>query len=79
MTLSEKDEEKIVWAFAGELMMPEPEFADLFGKRSRVSVVELEDLKHHFGVSMMAIVYRAGKLKLLPPDAVKSFFMYANL
>jgi Zn-dependent peptidase ImmA (M78 family)/DNA-binding XRE family transcriptional regulator len=76
--IPEKDEEKIVWAFAGELMMPQAEFTDLFGQRSRVSLVELEDLKRHFGVSMMAIVYRAGKLGLLPPQAVKSFFMYAN-
>lgn len=76
--ISEKEEEKIVWGFAGELMMPEEEFRDLFGQRTKISIAELLELRKHFGVSMMAIVYRAGKLGLLPDNAVKNFFIFAN-
>ena len=76
--IEEKEEEKIVWEFTGQLLMPKEELTDWFGKRSRISLAELIELKENLGVSIMAIVYRANKLGLLSKQATTSFFKYAN-
>ena len=76
--MEERDEEEIVWAFAGELLMPEKEFADKFGNRTRITLSELIALKSHFGVSIMALVNRAGKLGLIKESARVGFFKYAS-
>ena len=76
--MEERDEEKLVWNFAGELLMPEKEFTDKFGSRTRITLHELTALKKHFGVSIMSIVYRAGELGLISESAKVGFFKYAN-
>lgn len=76
--MDEREEEKLVWNFAGELLMPEKEFADKFGRRTRITLHELTALKKHFGVSIMSIVYRAGELGLISDSAKVGFFKYAN-
>lgn len=76
--MPEKEEEKLVWDFAGELLMPREEFIDLFGKRTRISLPELIDLKGHFGVSIMAMIYRAAKLRLISDHLKVSFYKFAN-
>lgn len=76
--MDERAEEEIVWAFAGELLMPKNEFVDKFGYRTRVTLSELIALKRHFGVSIMALVNRAGKLGLIKESAKVGFFKYAS-
>lgn len=76
--MEEKEEEKLVWDFAGELLMPREEFTDKFGNRTRITLQELIALKQHFGASIMAIVNRAGKLGLISDSAKVQFFKYAN-
>jgi Zn-dependent peptidase ImmA (M78 family) len=76
--VSEREEEKIVWQFAGELLLPEESFRDAFGKRTCIDLSELLEFKAHFGASMMAIVYRAKQLELITDSAYRSFFRYAN-
>lgn len=76
--LDEREEERIVWDFAGELLMPTEVFVDKFGIRTRIAERELIALKAHFGVSMMSIVYRAKRLNLISESAATRFFKYAN-
>jgi len=53
-------------------------FVDKFGYRTRVTLSELIALKRHFGVSIMALVNRAGKLGLIKESAKVGFFKYAS-
>lgn len=77
--LSERDEEQMVWDFAGELLLPEPAFRDAFGnRRTAITLGELIRLKALFGASIMAIVRRAEKLGLVSQSAAKQFWMFAN-
>lgn len=76
--MDERQEEKLVWDFAGELLMPKEEFTDKFGRRTKITLHELTALKKHFGVSIMAIVTRAAKLGLISDSAKVEFFKFAN-
>lgn len=77
--LSEKDEEKLVWSFAGELFLPEEAFRDAFGEnRTSLSIAELVELKQLFGASIMAIIYRAKALGLIDNALYVAFWKYAN-
>lgn len=77
--LEEKDEEKMIWDFAGELLLPEDAFRDAFGRsRTAVSLGELIRIKALFGASIMAIIRRAQKLKIINDSAAKKFWMFAN-
>lgn len=77
--ITEKQEESLVWSFAGELFLPEESFIDAFGaNRTTLSIEELVELKRLFGASIMAIVYRARALGLIDEKLVAAFWKYAN-
>lgn len=77
--LPEKQQEDLVKPFAGAFLLPKKSFIEMFGKqRSRVSLGELTDLKAYYGVSIMAIMYRASQLELISQASFKRFFMMAN-
>jgi len=77
--LPEREEEKLVWSFAGELFLPEEAFRDAFGEnRTSLSIAELVELKQLFGASIMAIIYRAKTLGLIDDRLNKAFWQYAN-
>ncbi|MCC5849510.1 MAG: helix-turn-helix domain-containing protein [Verrucomicrobia bacterium] len=77
--LEEKEEEKIVWSFAGELLLPEEAFVDAFGKnRHSLSIPELIHIKHLFGASIMSIIFRARSLELIDESLYREFWKHAN-
>lgn len=77
--LSEREEETMIWDFAGELLLPEEAFRDAFGScRTAVTLGELIRLKALFGASIMAIVRRAEKLDILSKAAARRFWIFAN-
>ena len=79
-SLSEADQEKLVKPFASAFLMPEEHFKSMFGgRRSGISLGELLELKTYFGVSMMAIMYRASRLDLISQAVCQRFFMQAGL
>jgi len=77
--LSEREEEKMVWDFAGELLLPEEAFRDAFGEcRTAVTLGELIRIKALFGASIMAIVHRAQKLGIISEAAAKKFWVFVT-
>ncbi len=77
--LTEKEEENIVWSFAGELMLPEKAFVDAFGeKRHSLGIQELVAIKQLFGASIMSIVFRARALNLIDENLYREFWKYVN-
>lgn len=77
--IPKKEEEGMVWDFAGELLLPEEAFRDAFGKcRTAVTLGELIRMKALFGASIMAIIRRAEKLGLLSKPAATNFWKFAN-
>jgi len=60
------DEEKAAFRFAGAFLVPRPMAIYELGKRRReLDLVELHMLKHRYGVSMQAWVYRARDLGII--------------
>ena len=79
-SLPETDQEKLVKPFASAFLMPEEHFKTMFGgRRSGISLGELLELKNYFGVSMMAIMYRASRLNLISQAVYERFFMQAGI
>jgi len=77
--LEEREEENIVWSFAGELMLPREAFVDAFGqKRRTLAIQELIEIKQLFGASIMSIVFRARALNLIDEGLYKEFWKYVN-
>jgi len=66
--------------FASALLMPRSSFSSEFPRmRGRnLNWDALEELKVRWGVSLKAIIYRAGKLGLISPDKVKTAYTYLN-
>ena len=56
----ELDEEKVCHRFAGALLAPEPALREAVGgsERKNITLDELHVLKHKFGISMQALVFR---------------------
>lgn len=77
--IDEPTEEKLIGAFAGAFLLPADSFTEEFGRnRSRISVVELIEMKARFGASIMAIMRRALSLKLIQASAYKNFCILAS-
>jgi len=77
--LKERDEENMIWDFAGELLLPEDAFRDAFGKcRTAITLGELIRMKKLFGASIMAIVRRAQKLEIINDAAARKFWIFVN-
>jgi Zn-dependent peptidase ImmA (M78 family)/DNA-binding XRE family transcriptional regulator len=69
------DVEKAAHRFAGAFLVPEPVVRAELGERRRtLSPYELHMLKHRYGLSMQAWIYRAGDLGILSPAATRGLF-----
>lgn len=66
---SERDVETEAFAFASELLMP---VDDIRPQLSNLDISKLADLKRYWKVSMAAILMRASKLELVPPQRARS-------
>jgi Zn-dependent peptidase ImmA (M78 family)/DNA-binding XRE family transcriptional regulator len=72
--------EKAMNRFAGAFLVPKAHLmAELGRVRSVVSYAELKRLKHYYGVSAVALLYRMKDVSILPSDAVDyAFRSYAR-
>jgi len=71
------DKERAANRFAGALLVPAQAAALELGQgRRRLGPYELHLLKHKYGLSMQAWVYRAKDLGLISPSAATSLFRY---
>lgn len=70
------DEEKVCNAFAGAFLLPAQTLIEHLGqKRRNIEPRELLMLKHEYGISMLAALYRAGQCGIITPATQKSLFM----
>lgn len=76
---SKKEVEKFCHQFAGALLMPKGVFVEEFGgKRDKITVNELCDLKKHYGISIAAIMARAKNLGLVTDHFYVRFNILLN-
>jgi Zn-dependent peptidase ImmA (M78 family) len=69
------DEEKVANRFAGAFLVPEPAVNyELGRKRRKLDLYELHLLKHKYGISMQALIYRAKDVGILSPISSKHWF-----
>lgn len=75
----EKHSEKLCDAFAGAMLLPEDKLMEYFGgRRETVYVKELRLIKSYFGISLLAIMYRAKALNLISEHYLKYFCIKYN-
>ena len=76
---SQKEIERLCHRFAGALLMPQEIFAEEFGgKRTKITLNELSDVKLHYGISIAAIMARARDLGLVTGDFYTRFNITMN-
>lgn len=77
--VSDLNEEKACNYFAGAFLLPKQSLLRHLGKRRRaIEPQELFMLKHEFGISMMAILYRAGQCNIISESLQKQYYMRFN-
>ena len=70
------DEEKAAHRFAGALLVPKPKAYEELGRnRQHLSVKELLILKHKYGLSMQAWIYRAHDLEIISQSKFRQMFI----
>ncbi|MBE0418172.1 MAG: ImmA/IrrE family metallo-endopeptidase, partial [Coriobacteriia bacterium] len=71
-----RDGEKVLHRFAGAMLFPRAMvLRELSSRRSKLDVSTLHLLKHHYGLSMQAIVVRAHDLGIVSDSYFKSFWI----
>lgn len=71
------DEEKACNHFAGAFLLPEQALLQHIGKHRRaVEPRELYMLKHEFGISMLAILFRLGQLGVISDSLKTQYYMH---
>lgn len=74
--LNGMDEEKACNHFAGAFLLPQQTIIQHLGaKRHALETRELYMLKHEFGISMLAILYRSGQCEIISANLQKNYFM----
>jgi len=72
--LSDSEREKLCHSFGGAFLLPrEVLIRELGAKRSEISFFELRNLKHQYGISMQAIMYRAKQHGIISDYAYEAF------
>ncbi|MFA0050068.1 helix-turn-helix domain-containing protein [Vibrio breoganii] len=70
------DEEKACNTFAGAFLLPAQTLIEHLGeKRRHIEPRELFMLKHEYGISMLAALFRAGQCGIITPAIQKNLFM----
>jgi len=71
------DEEKACNRFAGAFLLPKPALIEHLGdKRRNLEPHELFMIKHEYGISMLAALYRAGQCEIISEATQRSLFMH---
>ncbi|MGY3054229.1 Zn-dependent peptidase ImmA (M78 family)/DNA-binding XRE family transcriptional regulator [Pedobacter sp. UYEF25] len=74
-----KQQEKYCNAFASEMLLPEQAAKLAFGnQRHAIAFEELKNIQEKFGISISAIVFKLGNIKVMSQERVKSFYMRLN-
>lgn len=74
--VGELDEEKAAFRFAGAFLIPRPmAFYELGANRRNLDLHELHLLKHKYGVSMQAWVYRARDLDIISESRARQLWI----
>lgn len=74
-----ENHEKLCYAFAGALLLPEKVIKEEFGgRRQKITEWELKKLKGIYGVSMQAIMARALALDLISEHAFRMFRIHVS-
>jgi Zn-dependent peptidase ImmA (M78 family)/DNA-binding XRE family transcriptional regulator len=72
--LEEKRKEKLCHQFAGAMLIPKNTLIDKLGiKRSRLSLIELGNLKKQFGISIQALIVRASECGIISENYARQF------
>ncbi|MFV0574910.1 MAG: helix-turn-helix domain-containing protein [Vibrio sp.] len=70
------DEEKACNLFAGAFLLPKQTLIDHLGEnRRQLELRELFMIKHEYGISMLATLYRAGQCKIITEATQRNMFM----
>ncbi len=73
------DEEKACNHFAGAFLLPQQAIIQHLGaKRHALETRELYMLKHEFGISMLATLYRSGQCEIISENRQKNYYMQFN-
>ncbi|MCE7060671.1 helix-turn-helix domain-containing protein [Dyadobacter sp. CY343] len=71
---ADKEKEKRCHQFAGAMLLPRNTLIDKLGaKRSRISVLELGNIKKQFGISIQAIIRRAAECAIISENYARQF------
>jgi Zn-dependent peptidase ImmA (M78 family) len=71
----ELDEERVAHRFAGAFLVPAPAVESELGrKRRKLNLYELHLLKHKYGISMQAWIYRAKDVGILSEGTARRWF-----
>ena len=78
-SFEEKESERFCDQFAGAMLLPGKKINDYFGgKRVKVFTNELKMIKQHYGISLVAIMYRAKAFDLVSDHYLKFFMINYN-
>jgi Zn-dependent peptidase ImmA (M78 family)/transcriptional regulator with XRE-family HTH domain len=77
--LEEKQQEKFCNVFASEMLLSEANLiSELGNQRSRISFEELKNVQEKYGISISAIVYKLGEIRIMSLERVKKFYQNLN-
>lgn len=77
--IEDKARENLCNIFAGEMLIPEPTFIEIFGaKRPMISSWELKDVQREFGISVRALMIKAVQLGVITEGRYKWFNITLN-
>ncbi len=75
----EIDHEKVANRFAGAFLLPKETIDnELFGKRSKISLFEIENIKKKYKISIQAIMYRLKDLGYISESKYRTFAIMDN-
>lgn len=75
--ITEKEKETLCHQFSGAMLLPEETIkGELGAHRSKLSILELGNIKKQYGISMQAIVMRARACGIINDNYTKQFFFF---
>lgn len=79
ITNTQLDHEKVANRFAGAFLLPKETIEnELFGKRSKISLLEIANIKKKYKISIQAIMYRLKDLGYISESKYKTFAIMDN-
>lgn len=77
--ITEKEKENLCHAFSGAMLLPEDTLKEELGAhRSKLSTIELGNIKKQYGISMQAIVMRAKACGIISDSYTSQFFSFMD-